>query len=145
MWPLKLEALSLKNICGNHRCVSCCYKTEMPLLKNDVQRIVGLGFKEDFFAVEFRDFKTLRNSNGRCVFHDGEQCAIYSNRPSGCRLYPVIFDENVNHAVMDRLCPFRAEFPLPFKARMESSNLYRKLIGERQINKEKRLERGSQQ
>ncbi len=103
----------------------------MLLLKDDVQRIVSLGFKEDFFAVEFRGFKKLRNSNGRCVFHDGEQCTIYLNRPLGCRLYPIIFDENVNHPVVDRLCPFREEFPLSFKARGESSKAYLKLISER--------------
>ncbi len=107
---------------------------------------MNLGLKEDFFAVEFRGFKKLRNSSGRCVFHDGEQCTIYSNRPLGCRLYPVIFDEDLNHPVMDRLCPFRAEFPLSSKARRESSKLYLKLIGERQAknNEKERLERGSQ-
>ena len=119
----------------------------MLLLKDDVRRIVNLGFKEDSFTVEFRGFKKLRNSNGRCVFHDGEQCTIYPNRPLGCRLYPVIFDEDLNHPVMDRLCPFRAEFPLSSKARRESSKLYLKLISERQANnnEEKILERGSQQ
>jgi hypothetical protein len=109
----------------------------MLLLKDDVRRIVSLGFKEDFFTVEFRGFKFLRNNNGRCVFHNGEQCTIYSNRPLGCRLYPV----------MDRLCPFRAEFPFSFKARPESSKLYLKLIGERQAknNVKERLERSSRQ
>jgi Fe-S-cluster containining protein len=119
----------------------------MLLLKDDVQHIVGLGFREDSFSVEFRGFKKLRNSDGRCVFHDGKQCTIYPNRPLGCRLYPIVFDENLNHPVMDELCPFRAEFPLSFKARRESSKLYLKLIGERQANnnEEKHLERGSQQ
>lgn len=107
-------------------------------MKDDVQRIVKLGFKEDFFVVESKGFKALRNSGGRCVFHDGKQCTIYSNRPLGCRLYPVIFDENVNHPVKDRLCPFRAEFSLPFKVRQESAKLYLKLMGERQAHKEKK-------
>ena len=106
----------------------------MLLLKNDVRRIVSLGFKEDFFTVRFRGFKKLRNSNGRCVFHDGEQCTIYPNRPFGCSLYPIIFDENLDHPVTDRLCPFRAEFPLSSKAGQESSKLHLKLTGERQAN-----------
>jgi len=119
----------------------------MLLLKDDVQRIVNLGFKEDLFAVEFGGFKNLRNNNGRCVFHNGEQCTIYPNRPLGCRLYPVIFNEDLNHPVMDRLCPFRAEFPLSSKARQESAGLYLKLIGERQANnnEKKRSKRGPQQ
>ncbi|MDV3278390.1 MAG: YkgJ family cysteine cluster protein [Nitrososphaerales archaeon] len=102
-------------------------------MEDDVRRIVSLGFKEDF-AVEFRGFKKLRNDNGRCIFHDGEQCTIYPNRPSGCRLYPVIFDEDLNHPVMDRLCPFRAEFLLSSKARREASKLYLRLTSERKAN-----------
>lgn len=119
----------------------------MLLLKEDVRRIVSLGFNEDFFAVEFRGFKSLRNSNSRCVFHDGEQCTIYPNRPLGCRLYPAIFDEDLNRPVMDRLCPFSAEFPLSFKARRESSRLYLKLMGEGPSRKQekKRLKKDSQQ
>lgn len=62
----------------------------MLLLKDDVRGIVSLGFKEDFFAVEFRGFKFLRNNNCRFVFHDGEQYTIYPNRPLECRLYPDI-------------------------------------------------------
>jgi hypothetical protein len=106
----------------------------MILLKDDVRRIASLGFEEDFFAVEFSGFRKLRNNNGRCIFHDGEQCTIYPNRPSGCRLYPVIFDEDLNHPVMDRLCPFRTEFPLSSKARRETSKLYLRLIGERRAS-----------
>ena len=111
----------------------------MLLLEDDVQRIVSLGFKEGSFAVESDGFKMLRNSSSeRCVFHDGKQCTIYSNRPAGCRLYPIIFDEDLDHPVMDRLCPFRAELPLSLKARRESSKLYLKLIGERQANSNER-------
>src|SRR3990172_10265001 len=129
---LRLGALPSQNVCRNHHCVSCCYGTEMLLLEDDVRRIVRLGFKEDSFAVESRGFKSLRNRDGRCVFHDGTQCTIYSDRPVGCRLYPVVFDENRNRPVMDRFCPFRAEFPLSFKALRKSSELYVKLIAERQ-------------
>jgi Fe-S-cluster containining protein len=117
----------------------------MLLLTEDVRRLENQGFKEDFFIFKFRGFKKLKNSNGRCVFHDGEQCIIYSNRPSGCRLYPIIFDEDLNRPVKDKFCPFRDEFSLPFKVRQESSKLYQKLIIERQSNsnKIKHLEGGS--
>lgn len=127
----------MRNVCRDHGCVSCCYGTEMLLSRDDVQRIANLGFKEDFFAVESKGFKVLRNRDGRCVFHDGDKCTIYPDRPLGCKLYPVIFDENVNHPVKDKLCPFRAEFPLPFKVRQESSKAYLKLMGERQADNER--------
>ena len=104
----------------------------MLLLDDDVERIVSLGFKEGSFAVESDGFKMLRNSSsGRCVFHDGKQCTIYSNRPAGCRLYPIIFDEDLNHAVKDGSCPYRDEFDLSLKAKRELSGVYLKLMDER--------------
>jgi len=107
----------------------------MLLLEDDVERIVSLGFKEGSFAVESDGFKMLRNSSsGRCVFHDGKQCTIYSNRPAGCRLYPVIFDEDLNHPVKDESCPYRDEFNISFKVKRELSGVYLKLIDERKAN-----------
>ncbi len=107
----------------------------MLLLEADVQRIVSLRFKEGSFAVESDGLKMLRNSSsGRCVFHDGEQCTIYSNRPAGCRLYPIIFDEDLSHPVKDGLCPYRDEFDLSLKDKRELSDVYLKLIDERKAN-----------
>ncbi len=107
----------------------------MVLLEDDVKRIVGLGFKESSFAVESDGFKMLRNSSyGRCVFHDGKKCTIYSNRPAGCKLYPIVFDEDLNHPVRDRFCPYRDEFDLSLKAKRELSDVYHKLINERKAN-----------
>ncbi|MDA4111385.1 MAG: YkgJ family cysteine cluster protein [Thaumarchaeota archaeon] len=120
-----------KNVCRNHNCVICCFDTEMPLLEEDIQQIVGLGFKQDSFTVESDGFKVLKNRDGRCVFHDGKQCTIYANRPAGCRLYPVIFDENLNRAVKDHLCPYRAEFELSQDKKRDLSIAYRGLVTER--------------
>ena len=126
--------MSLKNVCMDHGCVKCCLDTEMLLLKDDVERIVGLGFKETFFSVKSGGFISLRNTDGRCVFHDGEKCTIYSGRPFGCRLYPVIFDVGSNSPVIDKMCPFNMKFSLSFKVRNELSRLYHKLISERQAS-----------
>jgi Fe-S-cluster containining protein len=107
----------------------------MLLLEDDVQRIIGLGFKESSFAVESDDFKMLRNGGGgRCVFHDGKQCSIYPNRPAGCRLYPIIFDGDLDHPVKDESCPYRDEFDLSLKAKRKLSDICLKLIEERESN-----------
>jgi uncharacterized protein len=110
----------------------------MLLLDDDVQRIVGLGFEESYFARTSSDgFKMLKNSNlGRCVFHDGKKCVIYPDRPAGCKLYPVIFNENQNRPVKDRLCPFRTEFDLTLEAKQEITDAYFRLMDERQPNRE---------
>lgn len=105
----------------------------MPLLEEDVQRITDLGFKESFFAASSDGFKTLKNSShGRCVFHDGQKCTIYANRPTGCKLYPVVINENMNRPVKDRLCPFRSEFDLSLKAKEEVTEVYLRLMNESQ-------------
>ncbi len=122
----------LGNICKSHRCVICCYDTEMLLLDSDVKRIRALGYNEEYFSrLDPDGFKVLRNSSeGRCVFHDGSQCTIYENRPKGCKLYPIIFDENSMSAVRDKVCPYRSEFSLSQKEKKEVWNVYPRLIAE---------------
>lgn len=52
----------------------------------------------------------MKNVSGRCVFLSERGCVIYPNRPEGCRLYPLIYDEGVQRAVIDPLCPYGDEF-----------------------------------
>jgi len=104
----------------------------MLLLDEDVRRIVGLGFKEQFFASGSDGYRVLKNSSaGRCVFHDGKQCTIYENRPEGCKLYPVVFDENLMLPMKDELCPYRDEFAVSWKTKVKLRETYQMLVGER--------------
>lgn len=104
----------------------------MLLLDEDVHRITGLGYETEFFAIESKGFKILKNSKyGRCVFHDGTQCTIYNDRPKGCTIYPIIFDEDSMSAVRDNLCPHMDEFSLNKKTRLELSKVYTRLQNER--------------
>lgn len=105
----------------------------MLLLDEDLQRISGLGYNLDFFSSKTsEDFKILKNSKeGRCVFHDGTNCTIYENRPAGCKLYPIVFNEDSMSAVKDYSCPFRDEFPLSRNANKQLSNIYPQLLRER--------------
>lgn len=87
----------------------------------------------------------LKNSRaGRCVFHDGKQCTIYENRPAGCKLYPVIFDEDVGAAVKDGLCPFQQEFLATPRTKNELTKVYLKIIEERELAVSKYEERHEQ-
>ena len=107
----------------------------MLLLDEDVERIIGLGYEEKFFVAKESNegFKVLKNSRAdRCVFHDGTRCTIYENRPKGCKLYPIIFDENLGLAVRDKLCPYRDEFLLTAQTKDELEQVYLKLIEESQ-------------
>jgi len=104
----------------------------MLLLNEDVKRIARLGYEEDFFAITNAEgFKVLKNSNeGRCVFHDGTQCTVYGDRPKGCKLYPIVFDEASMSAVKDHFCPYRDEFSISQKAKKELSEVYPRFISE---------------
>lgn len=104
----------------------------MLLLDEDVERISGLGYDRDYFSsTTIEGFKVLKNSKeGRCVFHDGTECTIYENRPIGCALYPIVFNEDSMSAVKDYSCPFRDEFTLSWKSKKQLSSVLQRLLTE---------------
>ncbi len=95
--------------CMKHKCVKCCLETRMPLSNLDLNRILKLGYSLEYFTVKSKDGLRLKNDSGRCVFLK-EGCEIYPNRPEGCRLYPLIYDENLKDVEIDHLCPHGYEF-----------------------------------
>lgn len=79
----------------------------MLLSERDVARLIKKGFRKDFFAnLDKHGYLTLKNRDGWCVFYDRQlkQCKVYNERPSGCRVYPVIVDESKG-IVLDNICP----------------------------------------
>ena len=88
------------------RCGVCCRETEMLLSADDIERLEGKGFRKMFFArFDKAGYAKLRNRQGTCVFYDVEKrrCKVYANRPLGCRLYPVIYDETKG-IIVDSIC-----------------------------------------
>lgn len=78
----------------------------MLLCAEDIARMEKKGYKKDSFVRFDKDgYALLRNRQGCCVFHNkkARQCNIYASRPSGCRIYPVILDED-NGIVIDEIC-----------------------------------------
>jgi uncharacterized protein len=93
--------------CSN--CGVCCTETEMLLSKKDIKRLEKKGFSQNQF-VNFDDqgYAVLKNREGYCVFYNlkNRQCSVYADRPSGCRVYPVILDEEIG-IVLDGICQSR--------------------------------------
>ena len=88
------------------RCGDCCRETEMLLSKEDINRLEGKGYRREFFILFDKEgYAKLRNLQRHCVFYDIEnrQCKVYRDRPLGCRLYPVIYDEEKG-IVVDEVC-----------------------------------------
>ena len=88
------------------RCGDCCKETEMLLSTEDINRLEGKGYRREFFALFDKEgYARLRNLHGHCVFYDTEnrRCKVYRFRPLGCRLYPVVYDEEKG-IVVDEIC-----------------------------------------
>jgi Fe-S-cluster containining protein len=81
----------------------------MTLTVGDVERLASRGHRE-FFRQTPDGQLQLVNRRGRCVFLRGSVCAVYADRPEGCRLYPFILDRDLDRAVKDDFCPHAGEF-----------------------------------
>jgi len=80
----------------------------MPLLNEDIAHIEKHGFDKDSFSVISEGIRTLKNIDGKCVFLKGDRCSIYSIRPEGCKLYPLIYSRG--KTILDNECPYNSEF-----------------------------------
>ncbi|HIQ03356.1 MAG TPA: YkgJ family cysteine cluster protein [Desulfurococcales archaeon] len=102
LWVLPVDCRVNGRYCGK-----CCYNTEMPLTRSDIDRIKRLGFKENYFTVYRNGIPHLKNVNGHCVFLDPEtgMCRIYKYRPLGCRLYPLVYSLDSRRVIVDSECP----------------------------------------
>ena len=93
--------------CSN--CGACCTETEMLLSKKDITRLEKKGFNKNYFVkYDKQGYAQLKNREGYCVFYDRKkrECSVYVDRPSGCRVYPVIFDEEKG-IILDDICQSR--------------------------------------
>jgi len=116
--------------CMIHGCVKCCIETRMPLSRFDIGRISRQGYRfKDFVAKRKRE-RFLKNSNGRCVFLGDDGCKIYTFRPEGCRLYPLVYNENDGKAVVHDLCPY--EFKVSGEDRENLHAFFKKLSKKRE-------------
>ena len=78
----------------------------MLLSTEDIERLERKGYAREFFAkCDSKGYVTLRNYRGCCVFYDVEKrrCKVHADRPLGCRLYPVVYDE-AKGIVVDDVC-----------------------------------------
>jgi len=81
----------------------------MLLSKKDIALLEKQGFSINYFVnYDRQGFAQLKNMDGYCVFYnrDRQRCRVYVNRPAGCRVYPVILDEETG-IILDDICPER--------------------------------------
>ena len=93
--------------CSN--CGVCCTETEMLLSKKDIKRLEKKGFSQNQFVnYDKKGYAQLKNRDGYCIFYDlkNRRCSVYVDRPAGCRVYPVILDEETG-IILDSICQSR--------------------------------------
>jgi Fe-S-cluster containining protein len=81
----------------------------MLLSQRDILRFEKRGYDKNYFAkYDKRGYVQLKNRKGYCVFYDPtkHRCNVYADRPAGCRVYPVILDEEKG-IVLDDICSSR--------------------------------------
>ena len=92
--------------CRIHRCYKCCIDTHMPLAGIDIKRITDQGYRYKDFVIRRKKERYLKNIKDNCFFLGDQGCKIYSSRPDGCRLYPLVYNENTCQAVIHDFCPY---------------------------------------
>jgi len=110
----------------------------MVLTNQDIQTIEKLGYKTDFFVADIKSWFQLKNTKGRCVFHNGTICVIYDHRPEGCRLYPVVYQKDDDKAILDNDCPQRHCFIITKEKSQQLLILIQTLEDERAERKQKK-------
>ena len=119
--------------CAARGCSACCHDTAMPLREADAARLAARGHDPARFARRDDGWLLLRNEAGRCVFLRDDRCSVYEDRPEGCRLYPLVYEEDAGPA-LDELCPWRDDFAAHGRdpqARRRLDALVRALVRER--------------
>jgi Fe-S-cluster containining protein len=109
----------------------------MLLSQKDIERIMKLGYDKKFFMLHKNRWLQLKNNKGRCVFHTGEHCRIYNDRPEGCTIYPLVYDKNHREVILDSECPCRNTFSLSKPAIQQLLKLILILKQERKQRKKK--------
>jgi uncharacterized protein len=113
----------------------------MMLSTEDISRLERRGFGRDSFVrFDTEGYALLRNRQGHCVFYNVQEgrCDVYGSRPSGCRVYPVISDEEKG-IIVDSICRAQATISEQEKAKRGKRvvRLLEKIDGEAQSRRSK--------
>ena len=106
-------------------CGDCCHgKGGISINEAEMEKIASfINIEKESFALEYTYTSNGRVSirsgeDGYCVFYDAEnkRCKVRAHRPLGCRIYPVIYDEDKG-IIVDHICPSRGSVTEKQKAK----------------------------
>ena len=95
--------------CNDNNCMDCCKDAVVPLLNEDINKIVMHGYYDVYFT-EVRDgIKILRTRpDGSCIFYkkDTGSCEIYRTMPERCKLNPYCICGQNHEPCIDTACKY---------------------------------------
>ena len=111
------------------------------LSEEDIVRIEKRGnSRNSFLRIDEEGYALLRNRQGHCVFYNSQErrCEVYAFRPAGCRVYPVVFDEE-SGVIVDFICHAQGSISEHEKARRGKSviKLLEKIDAQAQVRRSK--------
>jgi Fe-S-cluster containining protein len=96
----------------------------------DISRLRALGYEVNEFVVQRGGERRLRNKEGKCFFLTNGKCTVYEDRPTGCRFYPLVFDQD-NEVVVDPECAHAGQFTVDPDEAEKLAEFIRKLKREK--------------
>lgn len=88
----------------------CCRRTTCRLTNADIYRILEVRTGDALRDSTFQNIEGTSQLKQPCRFLEHDKCSIYSHRPIGCRLFPIVWDDPVT---VDTTCPGHNEIPHP--------------------------------
>lgn len=118
------------SLCNRNNCVDCCLHADVPLLNEDINRIIMYGYYDAYFVQEVDGVKMIRTErDGRCIFYTQQSglCDVYASRPERCKLLPYTVDDSGCRGVVDHQCPNCHEMDADPKTARRMENFVAKL------------------
>lgn len=88
----------------------CCKRTTYKLTNADIGRILEVYTNRTLFTATIQNIDGTIQLRQPCYFLKDNKCSIYNNRPVGCRLGPVVWN---NAVTVDESCPGHKEILHP--------------------------------
>jgi len=89
----------------------CCKRTTYKLTNADIDRILQVCTMQAVQEAMFQNIDGTIQLKQPCHFLDSDnKCSIYPHRPLGCRIYPVVWN---NEATVDTTCQGHEEVQHP--------------------------------
>ena len=99
------------NPCQRHGCTACCSYMNVPLLQDDIDRILRYVKPPGQFYRTEGSLKLLIRHQDKCIFmYSRKGCGIHPFHPIWCKLYPLTYNPATARIEVDQRCSFNGEF-----------------------------------